>query len=146
MAVMSMKQVINAVNDSTVIKIYEGKRLIARGNWYQDDILDYIRVARVEADLDATANVCTVRVPEVEPPAGKDDLKKKIRRYMLMEKHREMVHSGKFGAARILLKMLREGKVTLRLDDDSYIVEIECEKAGCHIWYDRRGYKAVAHL
>lgn len=76
----------------------------------------------------------------------KKDLEKKIRRYKLMDMHRDMVRSGNLRAAKILLKMLRDGKVSLGLDDDSYTVETACEKVGCYIYYDRRGYTAVAHL
>lgn len=73
-------------------------------------------------------------------------LEKKIRRYKAMDAHREMVRSGQLGAARLLLKLLRTGKVHLGLDDDSWMVESTCEKLGCHIYYDRRGYSATAHL
>lgn len=145
MAVMSMRQVLKSVNDSTMIKIYEGTRFITKGNWYQDNILDYARAEKVEADLDAETNVCTVKVPE-SIPFNEKDLEKRIRRYKLMDIHRTMVRNGELGAAQILLRMLRNGKVTLWLDDNSYTVETVCEEVGCHIYYDRRGYKAVAHL
>ena len=73
-------------------------------------------------------------------------LEKKIRQYKAMDIHREMVRSGKFGAARLLLELLRTGKVYLGLDDDSWIVESTCRKLGCYIYYDRCGYSATAHL
>lgn len=62
MAVMSMKQVLHAINDQTLIKIYQGKTLVSKGNWYQDHILKYADKELVEADLDGTTNICTVRV------------------------------------------------------------------------------------
>ena len=60
MAVMSMRQVISAVNDKTEIKIYRGKDFITKGNWFQDNILDYAGELRVEADLDGATNICKV--------------------------------------------------------------------------------------
>ena len=59
MAVMSMRCVLGAVNDRTQVKIYRGRSLVAKGNWYQDNILEELEV---EADLDAVNNVCKVRL------------------------------------------------------------------------------------
>lgn len=73
-------------------------------------------------------------------------LEKKIRRYKMMEKHQELVCSGKFEAARLVLELLRTGRVHLGLDDDSWIVERECEEMGCYIYYGRSGYSAIVHL
>ena len=73
-------------------------------------------------------------------------LEKKIRRYKMMEKHQELVRSGKYGAAKLVLRLLQTGKVHLGLDDNSWIVERECEKMGCYIYYSRTGYSAIAHL
>ena len=73
-------------------------------------------------------------------------LEKKIRKYKAMDMHREMVRNGQLGAARLLLRLLRNGKVHLGLDDDSWKVEKVCENLGCYIYYDRRGYSATAHL
>ena len=74
------------------------------------------------------------------------DLKRKMRRYKLMEKHMELVRKGQYGAARVLMKLLKDNRVTLWLDDDSWTVELICEKAGCRIWYEKNGNRAVAHL
>lgn len=71
---------------------------------------------------------------------------KKIRRYLLMNKHRELVKSGLYRQARIILDLLRDGKVTLWLDDDSCAVEFICEELGCSIWYSGNGNRAVAHV
>ena len=73
-------------------------------------------------------------------------LEKKIRRYKIMDLHRELTRKGQYGAARKVLTLLAEGKVTLRLDDDSWAVESACEKIGCHIWYASNGNRAVAHI
>lgn len=62
MAIMSMKQVLGAVNDKTVVKIYKGKQFITKGNWFQDNILDYSGEYRVMADLDASTNICKVNL------------------------------------------------------------------------------------
>lgn len=74
------------------------------------------------------------------------DLKKKMRRYNLMEKHMELVRKGQYGAARLLLNFLRVEKVYLGLDDDSWTVELICEKAGCQMWYHRKGHTSIAYL
>lgn len=73
-------------------------------------------------------------------------LKRKMLRYKVMEKHIELVRTGKFKQARIIFSLLRNGKVKLGLDDDSYEVEIILENLGCRMSYDRRGYTATAHL
>lgn len=62
MAVMSMRRVVSAVNDKTQVRIYKGKSLVTKGNWYQDSILHYIKEPLVEADLDAVSNVCKVHL------------------------------------------------------------------------------------
>ena len=62
MAVMSMRCVLGAVNDRTQVKIYRGRSLVAKGNWYQDNILEYLEELEVETDLDAVNNVCKVRL------------------------------------------------------------------------------------
>ncbi len=73
-------------------------------------------------------------------------LEKKIKRHKLMDIHRELVRKGEYEVARMLLKLLRYGKVTLWLDDVSWSVERICEELGCHIWYSSNGNKAVAHI
>lgn len=73
-------------------------------------------------------------------------LEKKIRRYKLMDAHRDLIRKGEYRAAQLVLRLLRDTKVTLWLDDDSWVVESLCEGMGCRIWYDRNGYKAVAHI
>lgn len=75
-----------------------------------------------------------------------ENLKKKMRRYKLMEEHMDLVRKGQYGAARVLMELLMYGRVTLWLDDSSWTVELICEKAGCRIWYERNGNRAVAHL
>ena len=62
MAVMTMRQVIAAVNDRTEIKIYKDGALLAKGNWFQDQILEYVAEKMVEADLDGACNKCKVTI------------------------------------------------------------------------------------
>ena len=73
-------------------------------------------------------------------------LKEKMMRYKLMDSHMDLVKRGELGAARILLQLLRNGKVTLGLGDDEWNVEELCERKVCYIYYSRNGYKAVVHL
>lgn len=73
-------------------------------------------------------------------------LEKKIRRYKIMEAHMELIRKGLYRQAQLVLRALREGKVTLWLDDDSWAVESLLERLGCCIWYDGRGYRAVAYV
>lgn len=73
-------------------------------------------------------------------------LEKKIRRYKIMEAHMELIRKGLYRQAQLILGALREGKVTLWLDDDSWAVESLLEGLGCRIWYDSRGNSAVAHI
>lgn len=62
MAVMTMRQVIAAVNDRTEIKIYKDGALLAKGNWFQDQILEYAAEKMLEADLDGACNKCKVTI------------------------------------------------------------------------------------
>jgi hypothetical protein len=64
-------------------------------------------------------------------------LERKIRRYKLMDIHREMVKKGKFLSAKIILKLLRTGHIKLGLSDEEWEIESICEKIGCRIRYSR---------
>ena len=63
-----------------------------------------------------------------------------------MNVHKLLVRAGEYRRAQMVLRLLRDGKITLWLDDDSYAVERLCEELGCRMWYDSRGNKAVAHV
>lgn len=76
----------------------------------------------------------------------KKNLDQKIRRYKAMEKHRMMVRKGQLKAAKLMLRLLRTGSVSLGLDDDSWTVEIACEELGCRLFYDSRGNRVTAYL
>ena len=71
-------------------------------------------------------------------------LEKKIRRYKLMDVHRDLTRRSQYGQAKLVLILLSRGSVKLGLDDDSFAVEVMCEKLGCHINYGRRYYAATA--
>lgn len=73
-------------------------------------------------------------------------LEKKIRKYKLMDTHREWVRQGKLLEARQLLKLLKNGKISLGTGDADWAVEKLCEDAGCHISYSSRHYTATAFI
>lgn len=73
-------------------------------------------------------------------------LEKKIRKYKLMDVHRELVKQGKLLEARRVLTLLRNGKISLGLDDTDWAVERLCGDAGCHISYSGRYYTATAFI
>lgn len=73
-------------------------------------------------------------------------LEKKIRRYKIMDAHRQLVREGKLLEARELLRLLRKGRVKLGLDNVSWDVESLCEELGCKITYSRNGYTAEVRL
>ncbi len=73
-------------------------------------------------------------------------LEKKIRRYKVMNAHRNLVRQGKFLEAKEVLRLLRNGRVVLGLDDVSWEVERICEELGCRINYSHRWYTAIVVL
>lgn len=70
-------------------------------------------------------------------------LKEKMIRYKVMERHMLLVKTGEFGAAHILLRLLRVGTVRLGLDDDANTVERYLESIGLSPRYTRNYYAAV---
>lgn len=75
-------------------------------------------------------------------------LKDKLIRYRLMERHRELVRGCDFDmqTAKRILHLLNHGEIRLGLDDVSWAVEQELDKAGVHINYSGRGYSAYARI
>ena len=75
-------------------------------------------------------------------------LKDKLIRYRLMERHRELVRGSNFDmlVAKRILHLLNHGEIRLGLDDVSWAVEQEIDKAGVHINYSGRGYSAYARI
>ena len=62
MCIRDRRNVISAVNDRTEIKVYKDGHMVAKGNWCQDQILDYTTEKKVEADLDAGNNKSKVTI------------------------------------------------------------------------------------
>lgn len=73
-------------------------------------------------------------------------LEKKIRRYKLMDVHRDLVKSGKLYEAWLVLRLLREEKLKLYLGDADWNVEKLCEDLDCRFGYSRNGYTAMVYL
>lgn len=64
----------------------------------------------------------------------------------MMDAHRQLVRSGKLEEGKMILQLLRKGRVKLGLDDVSWEVERFCEELGCKIIYSSRGYTAEVRL
>lgn len=76
------------------------------------------------------------------------NLKDKLIRYRLIERHRELVRGGDFDmqVAKRILHLLNCGEIKLGLDDVAWAVEQEIERVGVHIRYSRNGYSAYAKI
>lgn len=75
-------------------------------------------------------------------------LERKIIRYRLIDRHRELVRGSMQDllVAHRLLHFLLAGEIRLGLDDVSWAVERELDRAGVRINYSGRGYTAYARL
>ncbi len=75
-------------------------------------------------------------------------LERKIVRYRLIDRHRELVRGSEQDllVARRLLHFLLAGEILLDLGDIDWAVEQELDRAGIHINYRGRGYTAYARL
>jgi hypothetical protein len=73
-------------------------------------------------------------------------LDKKIRRYKMMDIHRELIRTGKMQEARKILSLLKNGKVDLWLSDTDWNVEVICEELDCRMRYRSNGNSARAYL
>ena len=69
-----------------------------------------------------------------------------VKRWKAKAIYREFVRTGQFFEARSILKLLRNGKVTLGLCDEDWNVQTVLEGAGFRVWFSRNGYQAVAHI
>lgn len=67
-------------------------------------------------------------------------------RHKLIDEHLKLVKKGKYNQARLILRLLRRGKIKLGLGDDCWAVEMICEDIGCHINYSSNGYSATVLL
>lgn len=75
-------------------------------------------------------------------------LKDNLIRYRLMNRHLELVRGSSTDTqvARGILHLLNRGEIRLGLDDVSWKIEQELDKAGVHIKYSRNGYTAYARI
>ncbi len=73
-------------------------------------------------------------------------LEKKIRRYKIMDAHREMVRRGKYWQGWLLLQLLRKGNISVGLSDEGYEVECLLEKLGCPVRYGRNFNTAIFRI
>lgn len=76
------------------------------------------------------------------------ELKYKLIRYRLMERHRELVRGSKqdMEVANRILHLLNKGEIRLGLGDVDWRAEQEIDAAGVHIQYSRSGYSAYARI
>lgn len=73
-------------------------------------------------------------------------LKKNMLRYKIMELHMNLVKSGHYLEAKLILRLLLQGNLTLYLSDAEWHVECELEKLGCSISYSYTGNKSHVYL
>ena len=57
----------------------------------------------------------------------------------LMYKHIQLVKAGKFEVARLLLKLLKDGNITVYFDDISWEVDRICNKLKIRRFINRQG-------
>ena len=76
------------------------------------------------------------------------NLEKKMLRYRLMEKHRELARGSNDDllVAKRLLHFLMRGEIRLGLGDADWEVENILEQNGVHLSYTGRGYSAYARV
>ena len=72
-------------------------------------------------------------------------MKNKILRYKLIELHTTYAKHGQYEEARVILCLLRYGRVPLGIGDVDWKVERALEELGCVISYSGRGYCATAY-
>lgn len=72
--------------------------------------------------------------------------RKNVKRWKAKEIYRRFIRNGQFFEGREILRLLRNGSVTLWLGDTDWNVQTALEDAGFHIWFSRDGYKAVARI
>lgn len=72
-------------------------------------------------------------------------MKDKLLRYRIIEAHAQLVKTGKYHEARLILRMLNEGRINLGLSDTAWAVETLLESLGCYIYSNRTGSTATAY-
>ena len=76
----------------------------------------------------------------------KTDLQRKIIKYQLINKHTELVSSGKYNVAKNILHFLNHREIRLGLNDEDWETEQILNEAGIHIQYFIDGYNAYARI
>lgn len=73
-------------------------------------------------------------------------MKKKLRKYRLMELHEKLVKTGRCMEAKNVLYLLRTGSVTLGLSDVDRSTEKLLEDSGCPVSYSYQGFGATFRI
>lgn len=73
-------------------------------------------------------------------------MKKKLRKYKLMELHEKLVKTGRYAEAKNILRLLRTGSVVLGLSDVDHSTEKLLESAGCPVSYSYWGFGATFRI
>ncbi len=74
------------------------------------------------------------------------NLERRIIRYRLMDKHRELVRAGAYETANCILRLLRHGYVPLGLGDAEWEAESILESVGLRGHCGRGGYSTMFYL
>ena len=69
-----------------------------------------------------------------------------VKRWKVKRLYSAFVRGGQFSEGRMVLRLLRDGLITMRLDDVSWNVQTALEHIGHPVWYSRNGCKAEARL
>ena len=72
--------------------------------------------------------------------------RERIRKHRTKKLHAEMIRSGKFEEAHLVLRFLRNGMVRLGLDDADWDVQCELEQIGYKTHSSRNGSTATVYL
>lgn len=73
-------------------------------------------------------------------------IKTTLRKYKIIEKHIELVKSGRYDEAKNLLHLLRKGQIRLGLGDIDFNTECFLESIDCPVKYSRNGYSATFRI
>jgi hypothetical protein len=75
-----------------------------------------------------------------------ENLERRIIRYKLMDKHRELVRGGELETAHCIFRLLRRGSVRLGLRDPEWAAEMILESVGLRGHCGRGGYSSTFYL
>ena len=69
-----------------------------------------------------------------------------VKRWKAMELYTKLVRAGQLEEARMILRLLRNGHITLWLGDIDWNVQCALESISFPVWYSRNGNKAEARI